>query len=150
MPWCRRHNRIGCLLLICCLLLAGCGRPTLRESSVFAMDTVCTLQLPDADCEAAVTALLNELERDWSRTRTGSLVSALNRGEARCVAACFDGTYYPEGAEYVPNAVAIRRVNEQMVQEADAVVCYVRHPGNSRDLLEYARRKHKTCINLAV
>ena len=74
---------------------------------------------------------------------------ALNRNEIRDVSPYVDGTYYPMGAERVPNAVAIRRVNELMVQEADVVLCYVRHPGNARNLLEYAQRKKKICINLA-
>lgn len=104
------------------------------------------------DCRMARSAIryLKEKHTDILAQQLLAYHPALNRGEARCVAACFDGTYYPEGAERVPNAVAIRRVNERMVQEADAVLCYVRHPGNSRDLLEYARRKHKICINLAV
>ena len=53
-----------------------------------------------------------------------------------------DGTYYPEGLENTPRRYAIVRTNQIMVNTCEWLVCYAR-PGasNSRNLLEYARRR---------
>ena len=56
----------------------------------------------------------------------------------------FDGTYYPYGLENTPRRYAIVRTNKIMVDSCDWLVCYVRHgASNSRNLLEYARRREK-------
>lgn len=64
----------------------------------------------------------------------------------------FDGTYYPfEGK--VLHQYAIVRANRYMLRRTDYIICYVKHSGNTRDLLEYARRREKqglVCVeNLA-
>ena len=61
----------------------------------------------------------------------------------------FDSTYYPGSMERTPNAAAIRKANECMVKEADFLICYVTHPGNTRNLLEYAKGRGVSHINLA-
>ena len=54
----------------------------------------------------------------------------------------FGGTYHPEGLENTPRRYAIVRTNQIMVNTCDWLVCYVRHgASNSRNLLEYARRR---------
>ena len=54
----------------------------------------------------------------------------------------FDGTYHPDGLESTPKRYAIVRANKIMVDACDWLVCYVRHgAGNSRKLLEYAKRR---------
>ena len=54
----------------------------------------------------------------------------------------FDGTYHPEGLENTPRRYSIVRTNQIMVDTCDWLVCYVRHgASNSRNLLEYARRR---------
>jgi len=54
----------------------------------------------------------------------------------------YDGTYHPEGLENTPRRYAIVRTNQIMVDNSDWLVCYVRHgASNSRNLLEYARRR---------
>jgi len=56
----------------------------------------------------------------------------------------FDGTCHPEGLENTPRRYAIVRTNKIMVDTCDWLVCYVRHgASNSRNLLEYARRREK-------
>ena len=56
----------------------------------------------------------------------------------------FDGSYYPEGMENVPRRYAIVRANKLMVDASDWLICYVWHTAsNSRNLLEYARRREK-------
>lgn len=53
----------------------------------------------------------------------------------------FDGTFYPPGMEYVPRRLAILKANHYTVAHSDCIVAYVRHPGNARNLLEYARKR---------
>lgn len=53
----------------------------------------------------------------------------------------FDGTFYPPGMETVPKRLAIVRANRYMAEHSDVLIAYVRHPGNSRELLELARRR---------
>ena len=56
----------------------------------------------------------------------------------------FDGTYYPEGLAHTPRRYAIVCANQMMVDACDWLVCYVCHgASNSRNLLEYARRREK-------
>ena len=59
----------------------------------------------------------------------------------------FDGTYHPEGLENTPRRYAIVRTNQIMVNTCDWLVCYVRHgASNSRNLLEYARRREEKSL----
>ena len=59
----------------------------------------------------------------------------------------FDGTYHPEGLENTPRRYAIVRTNQIMVDTCDWLVCYVRHGArNSRNLLEYARRREEKSL----
>ena len=63
-----------------------------------------------------------------------------------------DGSYYPP-LENVPRPFAIVRANRYMVDHSDALICYVRHIGNTKNLLEYAQKRKKAggCIfNVAV
>ena len=52
----------------------------------------------------------------------------------------FDGTYYPP-LEGIPRRYAIVRANQHMVKTSDSLICYVRHHGNTRDLLDLAIRQ---------
>ena len=59
----------------------------------------------------------------------------------------FDGTYHPEGLENTPRRYAIVRTNQIMVDTCDWLVCYVCHgASNSRNLLEYARRREEKSL----
>lgn len=55
----------------------------------------------------------------------------------------FDGSYYPP-LENVPRPYAIVRGNQYMVDNSDYLICYAKHIGNTRNLLEYAK-KRKGC-----
>ena len=54
----------------------------------------------------------------------------------------FDGTYYPL-EEKIPRQFAIVRANEAMLRQADYVICYVNHAGNTRKLLAIAQKREK-------
>lgn len=74
---------------------------------------------------------------------------ALRRKELRVNEKIFDSTYYPGGLEKMPYVYAIRKANEIMVTKSDFVICYVCHPGNARNLLDYVKSKKVPYINLA-
>lgn len=62
----------------------------------------------------------------------------------------FDGTLYPEGMESVPRKFAIVRANQYIVKNADTIICYVKHLGNTRALLEQAQKRSDLYVqNLA-
>ena len=52
----------------------------------------------------------------------------------------FDGSFYPP-LENVPRRYAIVWANRYMIDISVGLICYVKHFGNTRDLLEYAKRK---------
>ena len=52
----------------------------------------------------------------------------------------FDGLYYPL-LERIPRRYAIVRTNHYMVDNADCIICYVNHIGNTRSLLEDAKKR---------
>ena len=56
----------------------------------------------------------------------------------------FDGSYFPDGLETVPQRYAIVRANRYMVDASDWLICYVWHTAsNSKNLLDYACRRAK-------
>ncbi|MBQ9994201.1 MAG: hypothetical protein IJP17_05760, partial [Clostridia bacterium] len=64
----------------------------------------------------------------------------------------FDGTFYPP-IESVPRRYAIVRANQYMVKLSDSIICYANHFGNTRNLLDFAKRqadkRNISIINLA-
>lgn len=77
-------KRLMCILLAV-LLLGGCApREQLAQQTIFAMDTVMTMQLWGADSQRAcqiLGQLFVDMEQTWSAVSDGSVISALNRGE---------------------------------------------------------------------
>ena len=61
----------------------------------------------------------------------------------------WDSTFYPPGMEAVPKRLAIVRANRYMVDHCDYLIAYARTVGNSRELVEYARKRGKQVENLA-
>ena len=53
----------------------------------------------------------------------------------------YDGTLYPPGMEKAPKRAAIVRANHYMVDHSDFLIAYVRHFGNTRELVEYAEKR---------
>ena len=53
----------------------------------------------------------------------------------------FDAAFYPPGLERVPKRAAIVAANRYIVRHSSHLIAWVRHPGNSRDLLDYAPRR---------
>ncbi len=59
----------------------------------------------------------------------------------------FDDTLYPFDG-YVPPTAPIIRPNPQTTDLCAYLIAYARHPGFSRDLLEYAQRRGKIILSL--
>ena len=57
----------------------------------------------------------------------------------------FDGALYPFERR-VPPRTAIVRANRMSVDACACVIAYARHPGNARDLADYARKHEKKII----
>lgn len=60
----------------------------------------------------------------------------------------FDMILYPP-LESVPQKYALVRANQYMVRTSGNIICYVRHFGNSRNLLEYAQRHCSSITNIS-
>lgn len=60
----------------------------------------------------------------------------------------FDGTFYPPDMEKVPRKAAIVRANRYAVDMSEYIISYVKYPGNSRKLIEYALGKNKHIIEI--
>ncbi len=54
----------------------------------------------------------------------------------------FNGTFYPDGLEFVPKRYAIVKANRYMVQHSDYLISYP-GVGNSRKLVDYALGREK-------
>lgn len=143
-----------------CFMFGHANTPPIHEALVQALDTAyqdfgirrfVVGSRGDFDRQRAIPALQSLKERydDLEIQRLIAYHPALGRDESLDVPSVFDSTYYPDGMETVPLPYCIRRANEMMVKEADLIVCYVCHFGNTRELLEYAERKKIPCMNLA-
>lgn len=55
----------------------------------------------------------------------------------------FNGTFYPDGLEFVPKRFAIVKANNYMIQHSDYLIAHVQGVGKSRDFVEYAKRREK-------
>ncbi len=60
----------------------------------------------------------------------------------------FDNSYYPP-LEGIPRRYAIVRANQYMIDTSDIIICYVKHIGNTRTLLEYAEKRKCNIQNVA-
>ena len=61
----------------------------------------------------------------------------------------FDGAWYPFET-VIPPRVAIVRANRAAVDICNLVLTYAKYTGNAHTLADYARRKGKIVINLAI
>ena len=126
-------RRMGCYV-------AGDGSDTIRISRHRNLDYVNYMVIPDRIAAATVKRVKQKYP-----DITLMLVLPYHPAERPTEApAGFDGTYHPEGLENTPRRYAIVRTNIIMVDTCDWLVCYVCHgASNSRNLLEYARRREE-------
>lgn len=97
-----------------------------------------------------VAAVLRELKSRDPQILFSIVLAYLPERETKYNQLSETETIYPEGLEYTPPRFAISKRNQWMVQQSDYVIAYVEHPfGGAAQFAEYARKKHKTVINLA-
>lgn len=77
-------KRILCLILVFAALLSGCAGAESAQKTLFAMDTVMSLQVWGQNAPQAlsdIAALITELEQRWSVSVEGSVPDMLNAGQ---------------------------------------------------------------------
>lgn len=97
-----------------------------------------------------VAAVLREVKLHNPQISYSIVLAYLPEREKEYNQLSYTETIYPEGLEYTPPRFAISKRNQWMVQQSDYVIAYVEHSiGGAAQFTEYARKKHKTVINLA-
>ena len=59
----------------------------------------------------------------------------------------FDSSYFPPIVS-TPRKYAIVEANRNMIRAADSIICFVKHPGNARNLLAYAQKQKHTALSI--
>lgn len=57
----------------------------------------------------------------------------------------FDGSFYPP-LENTPRPFTIVKANRYMVDTSSCLICYVKHTGNARNLLDYAQKRMRAGV----
>ena len=97
-----------------------------------------------------VAAVLRELKSRHPQISYSIVLAYLPEREKEHNQLSYTETIYPEGLEDTPPRFAISKRNKWMVMQSDYVIAYVEHSfGGAAQFAEYARKKHKTVINLA-
>lgn len=88
-----------------------------------------------------VINVLNEIKKQYTHIKLYLLAPyALNQNTEAPEG--FDGTFYPEGLEFVPKRYAIVQANRYMILHSDYLISYC-GMGNSRKIVEYALGQEK-------
>lgn len=92
--------------------------------------------------DSLVIGVLKEVKKQYSHIKLYLLAPyALNQNTEAPEG--FDGTFYPEGLEFVPKRYAIVQANHYMIQHSDYLIAYASSVGNSRKIVEYAQGREK-------
>ncbi len=87
-----------------------------------------------------------ELKKKYPHIQSVLVLAYLNR---EVDMRYYDGTTFPP-LENTPLRYAISKRNEWMAEQADTVIAYIAHDwGGAAQTLQFAKRKHKTIINIA-
>lgn len=102
------------------------------------------------DFDHMAASALRAIKRQYSGITVMLLLSYHPAEKSIETPSDFDGTFYPP-MEGIPRKYALIRANQYMVKEADSLICFVNHPGNTRNLLEYAKKEtsEKNITNIA-
>lgn len=93
--------------------------------------------------DALAASVVKELKEKYSDLRLVMLLPYHPAEHPIELPPGFDTSYYPLGMETVPRSVAIKEANRRTILTVDYVIAYARHPGNARDLAEYAEKRGK-------
>ena len=90
--------------------------------------------------DSCAASAVKALKRRYSDI-TLMLLLAYHPGERKVwLSEGFDSSFYPP-LENTPRQYAIVKANQYMADNADTIICYAKYAGNSKKLLEYARRR---------
>ena len=104
------------------------------------------------DFDSLCLRTLRELKTDFREIELLFITPYLDKNYSKLEFAKYhyDNVIFPP-LESVPRKFAILKRNEWMVEEADLVIAYVKYSwGGAAKTLEYAKRKKKQIINLAI
>ena len=100
--------------------------------------------------DAMVYSVLKQLRSDYPFIRCGVILAYLPSEKDEYAVIDPLDTVYPEGLEAVPKRFAISHRNRWIVDNADAVICYITHTyGGAYQAVSLAERKKLPIINLA-
>lgn len=60
----------------------------------------------------------------------------------------FDNSFYPPGLETIPKRLAIIHANRYMIDHCACLISYTKYPGNTRTIVEYAKKKNVHIVHL--
>ena len=97
--------------------------------------------------DAMVCSALRQLRQVYPHIRYGVVLAYLPTHREKHERP--SDTMYPEGIENGPPRFAIERRNRWLVDQADYIVCYIRHPwGGAYRFSQLAQKRGKHVINL--
>ena len=103
------------------------------------------------DFDRIVLSVLRELKKKYMHIKYYVVLAYMPKKTRVSDNADFSETIYPDGLETVPCRLAILKRNEWMSKKSDIVVAYViGSAGGASTALEYARKKKKEIINIAI
>ena len=91
--------------------------------------------------DALASSVVKELRKQYSDVRLVLLIPYHPTERPVELSTGFDASFYPPGMEMVPRSLAIKEADRRTIREVNRVIAYVRHPGNARDLAEYAEKR---------
>ena len=100
--------------------------------------------------DAMVYSTLKRLQTEYPSIRFNVVLAYMPGEKKEYTTLNYINTIYPEGLETVPRRFAILRRNKWIVENSNAVICYVNHTwGGAYQAVTLAERKKLTIINLA-
>ena len=99
--------------------------------------------------DAMVYTTLKRLQSEYPSIRCYVVLAYMPGRNTEYTTIDYTDTIFPEGLETVPRRFAISRRNKWIVENSNAVICYVNHTwGGAYQAVTLAERKKLTVINL--
>lgn len=100
--------------------------------------------------DAMVYTTLKRLQSEYPAIRFYVVLAYMPGRNTEYTTIEYMDTIYPEGLESVPRRFAISRRNKWIVENSNAVICYITHTwGGAYQAVSIAKRKNLLVINLA-
>ena len=100
--------------------------------------------------DAMVYTTLKRLQSEYPAIRCYVVLAYMPGRNTEYATIDYTDTIFPEGLETVPRRFAISRRNKWIVENSNAVICYVNHTwGGAYQAVILAEKKNLSIINLA-